>query len=130
MKYGLLLVLANPCTLNKLADGFGTSRPNTTMDSLMRLSRSTILIVIPLFGLVWLLWVQNSWRPVAGRIMTRWAEQVSPETAWREYPRPQLVREDWLNLNGLWDYAIVGESKEWTGGRLETPRPTCCSTSP
>ena len=38
--------------------------------------------------------------------MTRWAKEVSPEKAHPEYPRPQMVREDWLNLNGLWDYAI------------------------
>ena len=25
-----------------------------------------------------------------------------------EYPRPQLTRADWLNLNGLWDYALSG----------------------
>src|SRR5690606_12423808 len=30
-----------------------------------------------------------------------------------EYPRPILKREQWKNLNGLWDYAIeeVGKSK-------------------
>ena len=39
--------------------------------------------------------------------MTRWAKDVQPKTVWREYPRPQMERKDWLNLNGLWDYAIV-----------------------
>ena len=39
--------------------------------------------------------------------MTRWAKKVAPETVHQEYPRPQMVREDWLNLNGLWQYAIV-----------------------
>ena len=39
--------------------------------------------------------------------MTRWAKDVSPKNAHPEYPRPQLVRKDWLNLNGLWDYAIT-----------------------
>lgn len=39
--------------------------------------------------------------------MTRWAKDVTPENVHAEYPRPSLVRKDWLNLNGLWDYAIV-----------------------
>lgn len=26
-----------------------------------------------------------------------------------EYPRPQFVRQDWLNLNGQWDFAIGGD---------------------
>lgn len=47
------------------------------------------------------------WAPVPGKIMTRWAADVSPEKVHPEYPRPSLVRKDWLNLNGLWDYAIV-----------------------
>lgn len=49
---------------------------------------------------------QGQWQAVEGDIVTRWAKQVSPENAHREYPRPQLVRAEWLNLNGLWDYAI------------------------
>ena len=38
---------------------------------------------------------------------TAWGEKVTPENAWRQYPRPQLVRLHWKNLNGLWNYAIV-----------------------
>ncbi|MGV3642363.1 MAG: glycoside hydrolase family 2 protein [Adhaeribacter sp.] len=49
----------------------------------------------------------QNWQPAGERMKTRWAKQVSPENAWREYPRPQLVRAQWQNLNGLWDYAIV-----------------------
>lgn len=39
--------------------------------------------------------------------MTRWAKDVSPANALPKYPRPQLVRDAWQNLNGLWDYAIA-----------------------
>ncbi|MFO7973488.1 MAG: glycoside hydrolase family 2 TIM barrel-domain containing protein [Candidatus Hydrogenedentota bacterium] len=47
------------------------------------------------------------WKPVEGQLMTRWAETVSPDNVWPEYPRPQMTRESWQNLNGLWDYAIT-----------------------
>jgi len=42
------------------------------------------------------------WAPAKGPVMTRWAKDVSPANAHPEYPRPQLVRAGWLNLNGLW----------------------------
>jgi hypothetical protein len=44
------------------------------------------------------------WR---GHIMTRWAKDVAPDKVLPEYPRPQMVRKEWQNLNGLWEYAIV-----------------------
>lgn len=56
----------------------------------------------------------QKWRPAAGPLFTRWAKEVSPKRVWSEYPRPQMVRKDWLNLNGLWDLAIVPR---------EAPRP-------
>ena len=40
-------------------------------------------------------------------LTTRWGREVTPQNAWRSYPRPQLERERWQNLNGLWDYAIA-----------------------
>ena len=33
-----------------------------------------------------------AWQPAKGPLMTRWAKKVSPGTAHREYPRPQMVR--------------------------------------
>ncbi len=59
------------------------------------------------------------WQPVEGHIMTRWAKQVSAENPWPEYPRPQMVRDEWQNLNGLWDYAVVSRisprPQRWDG---------------
>jgi hypothetical protein len=49
----------------------------------------------------------DEWKPAAGPLMTRWAKDVSAERPLPEYPRPQMVRKDWVNLNGLWDYAIA-----------------------
>ena len=50
--------------------------------------------------------VGQDWKPANGPLMTRWAEDVNPMNAHREYPRPQLVRKDWLNLNGLWNVEV------------------------
>src|SRR4051812_31877488 len=51
--------------------------------------------------------------------MTKWGKEVKPENAWKEYPRPQMARNDWLNLNGLWDYAVTTQGAEapakWDG---------------
>ena len=44
-------------------------------------------------------------QPALGRIPTRWAKEVSPTNALPEYPRPQMARAAWQNLNGSWDYA-------------------------
>jgi hypothetical protein len=46
------------------------------------------------------------WHASTGPLMTRWARDVSPANAHAEYPRPQLVRKDWQNLNGVWDFAL------------------------
>jgi len=56
------------------------------------------------------------------RLMTRWAEQVDPDNVLPEYPRPQMVRGDWMNLNGLWEYAIIpaedNKPSKWDGSIL------------
>lgn len=44
------------------------------------------------------------------RIRTRWATQVSPENTWKSYPRPQMTRSEWKNLNGLWSYSVTPEN--------------------
>ncbi len=49
---------------------------------------------------------QQNWKMVEGKISTPWAQQVNPNQPLAEYPRPQMVRSEWTNLNGLWDYAI------------------------
>lgn len=58
-------------------------------------------------------------RTIKSPIETAWARLVSPANALPEYPRPQLVRTEWMNLNGRWDYAIMpgssGRPDQWSG---------------
>ena len=53
-------------------------------------------------------------------LITTWGEEVTAENAWTEYPRPQMTRQNWTNLNGHWDYAITSSEvqqtpDQWTG---------------
>ncbi|MCA9150423.1 MAG: glycoside hydrolase family 2, partial [Planctomycetales bacterium] len=48
--------------------------------------------------------------PYRSNLITRWGEAITPENAWREYPRPQMVRSNWQNLNGQWDYAVASQA--------------------
>ncbi len=58
--------------------------------------------------------------PFRSDLITTWGEQVTTENAWREYPRPQLTRPEWQNLNGQWDYAVTPRGRKkmplkWAG---------------
>lgn len=66
------------------------------------------------------------WKPAGDKIKTPWAEKVNPKLPWNVYPRPQLKRTQWLNLNGQWNYAVKGlDSAEPTvfDGKILVPYP-------
>ncbi len=68
----------------------------------------------------------QNWQIAKGPLMTRWAKEVLPQNALPEYPRPQMVRSDWQNLNGLWDYAIADKNAPQPatfGGQILVPYP-------
>lgn len=44
------------------------------------------------------------WHPRPAPLITPWTALAGPGNALPDYPRPQLVRADWLNLNGVWNY--------------------------
>jgi beta-galactosidase/beta-glucuronidase len=60
---------------------------------------TAILLAITLSGFA-------QWKPAGTRIKTQWTEKVNPANVLPEYPRPQLERTEWTNLNGEWEYAI------------------------
>jgi hypothetical protein len=51
------------------------------------------------------------WKPASGPLTTRWTQEVGPERALPEYPRPQMVRKQWFNLNGLWQMAFAQDGE-------------------
>src|ERR1700710_1407174 len=47
------------------------------------------------------------WHKGTPPLSTPWTADVSPTNALPEYPRPQLTRPQWQNLNGLWEFAAA-----------------------
>lgn len=72
------------------------------------------------------------WKPAGNHIRTKWAADVNPANPLPEYPRPQLQRKGWTNLNGLWDYAVVASNapqpSAWDG-KILVPFPIESSLS-
>ena len=52
------------------------------------------------------------WKIAGDRLTTSWAEKVDPQQPLPDYPRPQLVRNTWLNLNGQWQYAVLPAAEQ------------------
>lgn len=80
----------------------------------------SITILMFMLGLLSLGWAQSG--DHAGNrstLLTRWAAEVTPDNVHQEYPRPQMVRKAWQNLNGRWDYSILPlnaeQPFEWQG---------------
>ncbi|MFP4088811.1 MAG: glycoside hydrolase family 2 protein [Cyclobacteriaceae bacterium] len=49
----------------------------------------------------------SDWQPADNPLFTRWSADLQPSNIHQEYPRPTMVRDEWLNLNGLWQYTIT-----------------------
>ncbi len=64
--------------------------------------------IVFLVGIAFLtLNASGQWKPAGDKIKTEWANKIDPNKVLPEYPRPLMERQDWQNLNGLWDYAIL-----------------------
>ncbi len=60
----------------------------------------------------------HAWAPKHAALMTRWAAQVDPRAPLPEYPRPQMVRAEWQNLNGIWQYQPGAEGDATPTGKM------------
>ncbi|MCQ2321065.1 MAG: beta-galactosidase [Bacteroidales bacterium] len=72
------------------------------------MKRNLLLLVMLSLMLV----VNAQYAPAGDKIKTDWGAKVTPENVLPEYPRPMMVRSDWQNLNGLWQYAITPKGEK------------------
>lgn len=74
--------------------------------------KKKLLIVFLVFFVSHTSGLAQQWAAVPGKIRSPWADSVNPAAPHPEYPRPQMVRGKWINLNGLWNYSILPRSVE------------------
>lgn len=75
------------------------------------MNKTFILTLFFFIGINFLHAQNNSWKIVEGRITSPWADSVNPASVLNNYPRPQLQRNEWQNLNGLWQYAVLPKAE-------------------
>ncbi|MDR1865828.1 MAG: beta-galactosidase [Bacteroidales bacterium] len=63
------------------------------------------------------------WQPAGDKLKTKWASEIDVNNVLPEYPRPIMERQDWVNLNGLWDYAILPADNDFrkADGKILVP---------
>ena len=72
-----------------------------------------LFILLPVFSMA------QTWEMKKAPLMTAFSKDVNPESVLPEYPRPQLVREQWMNLNGIWQFQPgISEEELVPAGKL------------
>lgn len=90
-----------------------------------------VLLTIILGGF-FLLAFAGEGEPEGDRLKSTWGEQVNPENPLPEYPRPQMQRNEWQNLNGQWSYALTEKGSSLPAafdGKILVPFPIESSLS-
>lgn len=66
------------------------------------------------------------------KLLTRWGKELNKEMPLNEYPRPQMERDSFICLNGIWEYAIYPTGTQFNGyeGEIVVPfSPECVLSS-
>ncbi|GAB1415390.1 hypothetical protein MASR2M117_07960 [Paludibacter sp.] len=83
-----------------------------------KLLTSRVLFVLGIFLCVSLLAYPKAksvtpYQKKTAKLMTTWGEALkATDPILNEYPRPQLVREKWLNLNGIWQFQPATDAEQ------------------
>ncbi|MEH0152869.1 sugar-binding domain-containing protein [Limibacter armeniacum] len=76
----------------------------------MKLRKSALLVLMACLSATGLQ-AQKKQDVLQYSMQTKWAKEVDPQNVRPEYPRPQMTRDNWENLNGYWEYAIESKGK-------------------
>jgi len=71
-------------------------------------SKLVLLVIVPVMFLSGCQTPSGKWQPAPFIMETPWSESVPVDDPWPEYPRPGMVRSEWVSLNGLWEFTLTG----------------------
>jgi len=83
----------------------------------MKITRSLLFVALMMLPFIT---KAQDWKSKEAPLMTSYSKDINPQSVLPEYPRPQMVREKWMNLNGLWQYqAGTWENEPYPKGKLK-----------
>ena len=98
----------------------------------MKLSRWFALALAPLLAtagtVIATAGPANAWTPKTPPMTTPWTNSVPTANPLPEYPRPQLTRTDWQNLNGIWEFAVTGSGQSSPPAARRSASTSSCPT--
>ncbi|MBQ4130924.1 MAG: MFS transporter [Clostridia bacterium] len=106
-------VLANAETVQN-NDGTFSFVPNQNIFFAALVAAVIVLILVVVFA--------KKSNPKTVLLTTEFEENL-PEIPYNEHPRPQMKRENFLSLNGKWDFRVIGKKKEIYSGEIKVPFP-------
>jgi tetratricopeptide (TPR) repeat protein len=77
-----------------------------------KMTKRISLVLLLTAALTGMAQAQQDWKMQPVALQTRWAKEVNPLHTHEGYPRPNMTRKNWTNLNGLWSYAITKKDEE------------------
>lgn len=75
-----------------------------SLASFLKIRRSILLCGFLAFALMLSVPQASAWQLQYSPLLTAWAQLVDTNAPLPEYPRPQMVRSNWMNLNGIWQF--------------------------
>jgi hypothetical protein len=106
-------VLANAETVQN-NDGTFSFVPNQNIFFAALVAAVIVLILVLVFA--------KKSNPKTVELFTPFEDDI-PEIPYNEHPRPQMKRQDFLSLNGKWNFKVIGKKKEIYSGEIKVPFP-------
>ena len=73
-----------------------------------------ILLIVPFISF------SQEWKMKQAKLMTSFSEKIDTSNVFPEYPRPQMVRSNWMNLNGIWQFQPGTTGDQFPTGTLSS----------